>query len=297
VRLRNGISWVPVCPWTDRAGRFSPLRLAAFVLALAPALWLATQAVGGDLGAKPVTEAIHTAGEWAVRFLLLTLAVTPLRHIAQWPQIMTVRRLLGLTALAYSLLHVGLYVVDQGYDLGRVAGEIVQRSYLTIGAAAAIGLIVLSTTSTDAMIRRLCGARWNRLHRTVYFLAVLGLVHHLLQSKADVTEPTIMAGVFLLLIGFRLLRSRGWRPMPLTLAGLALGASLLTAALEAAWYGLATGVSAARVLAANLELVAVPRPALLILGIGLGLVVLRAWSVKRPARGGSLPRRRAILQT
>ncbi len=195
-------------PWLDRAGRLSGLKLAVFLLCLAPGLWLAARWLTIGLGAKPLTFAIHDTGDWAVRFLLLSLLVTPLRTLANWPKLIAVRRMVGVTALAYVLVHLGLYIAEQGYDLIKVASEIALRFYLTIGFIALLGLAALGVTSTDAMIRRLGSARWNRLHALTYTLTALALVHFFLQRRLDVSEPVIMAGLFAWLMGYRLLARR-----------------------------------------------------------------------------------------
>lgn len=273
-----GFHWLAfpglACPWNDRAGRLSWLKLAVFCAAFAPALWLAVQSAADMLGAKPVTEALHQAGDWAVRFLLLSLAVTPLRHLAQWPQLIMVRRMLGLTVLAYALLHLGLYVVQQSWDLWKVTSEIVLRFYLTIGFVALAGLIVLGLTSTDGMIRRLGAQNWNRLHRSVYALALLSLIHFFLQSKLDVTQPVLMAGFFFWLMGFRLLRRfrRDAGVLPLVL--LAAFSAFATALAEAGWYAAMTGAPALRILAANLDVEVAIRPALWVLAAGVAMAML-----------------------
>lgn len=285
-------------PWTDRSGRFSPLKalvlagccLPAFLLVWAASSGtLAPAGLPGPLGPRPITEAIHQTGDWAIRFLWLSLAVTPLRRIANWPKLILVRRMLGVTALFYALAHLTLYVVDQKFDLLRVASEIALRFYLTIGLVALLGLVALGSTSTDAAIRRL-GRNWGRLHRIVYGIGLLAAFHFFIQSKADVYEPTLMAGLFLLLILYRLAHWRGFvLTSPLVLIAVAVLASLGTVAIEYAWYGIATGVPPGRVLAANLQFSFSIRPAWWVLAIGLALTVLalaRPWLGKEePARG------------
>lgn len=262
-------------PWRDRAGRVSGLKLATFLFALAPGLWLAGAYAADALGAKPITALLHGTGEWAVRFLMLSLAVTPLRRIAHAPKLILVRRMLGLTVLAYGLIHLMLYVVDQNFVLTKVVSEIVSRIYLTIGFVALLGLVVLGVTSTDGMIRRL-GKAWPRLHKTVYVIAILGLIHYYLQAKIDVSDPVFWTGAFLLLMGHRAMQRFGWPTNPLTLAGLAVVAALLTALLEAAWYGVASGIPASLVLSANLDVPDTIRPAWWVLALGLAVPVLNA---------------------
>lgn len=261
-----------IWPWLDRAGRLSWLKLVLFLACLAPACELALAYRLDALGAKPVTALIHGTGEWAVRFLLASLAITPLRRIADWPKLILVRRMLGVTAMAYALAHLILYVVDQNFDLAKVVSEIALRIYLTIGFVALAGLIALGATSTDAAIRNM-GPNWHRLHRLVYTITVLGLVHYFLQAKIDVSAPVFWTGVFLLLMGWRIMRKVRAPERPWALLLLAIAAALLTAGLEAAWYGLASGVPANLVLAANLDFSGPVRPAWWVLAVGLALPV------------------------
>ncbi|WP_378950612.1 sulfite oxidase heme-binding subunit YedZ [Mesorhizobium sp. ANAO-SY3R2] len=284
-------------PWTDRAGKFSSLKATAFAGTLVPALLLAYYAVtgfpslaptGGLLGPRPFTAAIHHTGDWAIRFLLLTLAVTPLRRIGQWPRLILVRRMLGIAALGYALGHLVLYFFDQNWDLWRVASEIALRIYLTIGFVALLGLLFLGATSTDQAIRKL-GSNWNRLHRIVYGLGIMAALHFFMQSKADVYQPTLMAGFFMLLMFYRMGHWRGFNlTSPLVLVAIAVAAALATVAVEAAWYGLATGVPPSRVLAANLQFSYSIRPGWWVLATGLGVALVgyvRSMSKSAPQRG------------
>jgi methionine sulfoxide reductase heme-binding subunit len=261
-------------PWTNRAGELSLLKMAVFAYTLVPGVWLVTQAGFGWLGSKPLTEAIHQSGDWAVRLLLLSLAITPLRFIGGWPQLILVRRMLGLSALAYVALHIGLYVALEAFDVGKVAREIVLRFYLTIGFVAFTGLVILGSTSTDGMIRRLGALRWNQLHRIVYGIALLALLHFALQRKIEVSEPVLMTGFFLWLMSFRLLKRFGQGHGPLVLLGLAVFTGLATALVEFAWYATMTGVPASRVLAANLDFSYTIRPAWWALAAALAMAAL-----------------------
>lgn len=267
-------------PWLDRAGRLSWLKLAAFLACLAPACELALAYRLDALGAKPITALIHGTGEWAIRFLLATLAVSPLRRIADWPKLILLRRMLGVTAMAYALAHLGLYVVDQNGDLAKIVSEIAVRIYLTIGFVALVGLIALGATSTDAAIRNM-GPNWHRLHRLVYTIMVLGLVHYFLQAKIDVSSPVFWTGLFLLLMGWRIMKRLNAPERPWALLLLAVGTALATALLEAAWYGLASGVPADLVLSANLDFSGPIRPAWWVLAVGL---VLPVTALLRPGR-------------
>ncbi len=246
-------------PWTDNAGRFSWLKLLVFVGLFMPVAWLILRGLGGDLGGRPVTELLRRCGDWTVRFLLLTLAVTPARAVWDWPRVVQLRRMLGVATGCYALAHVSLYLVQQNFNVLFVASEIVKRFYLTIGFTALCGLTVLLITSTDGWQRRLRGG-WRKLHRLIFPIALLALAHYFIQSKIDVTNAVFAAGAFVWLATWRLLPRR-MQAQPLLFAALAACAALATAGIETLWYAAATGVPAMRVLEANLSLAPWPRPA------------------------------------
>lgn len=287
-------------PWTDRQGRFSGLRAAAFALLLVPALMLLYAAWMHQLGSKPWTQAIHQTGTWTVRILIATLAVSPFRRLFDWGKLIGIRRMLGLGVMAYALGHLTLYCIDMAFDWGLIVSEIVKRFYLTIGFVALIGLVAQGVTSTDGMIRRL-GKNWQRLHNLVYPIAMLALLHFALQSKIDVTEPVLMSGLFLLLMLYRgLYRWKLPVSVPL-LAGLALLAGLLTAGLEAGWYAATSGVSAWLVFQANADILtyqdyASIRPAHWVALAGLVVALshgLRARNARPPRQTGQSAAARA----
>lgn len=262
--------------WNDRQGRFSPLKTVTLALALAPAVVIAYWFFTGALLPLSVKTALHLMGDWAVRFLVLTLALTPIQRILNYPKIALVRRMLGVTAFTYALAHFTLYIINVKYDLAFVASEIIHRFYLTIGFAALLGLSALAATSFDSAVRKL-GAKWKTLHRMVYGLAVLSLFHYYLQSKIDVSAATLMAGLFLLAMTVRVMVAQRISLTPLSLAVAALVGSVLTAATEFAWYGLATGVKPANVLFANLTIAHGLRPAVIVLLVGLAVTALAAF--------------------
>jgi len=184
-----------IYPWFDRSGRISTLKLVVFLAIFAPCAWTLLSYELGTLGPRPLIEAIHQTGLWAIRFLVISLAITPLRRALQWPRLVLVRRMVGVATFGYATLHLALYIIDQAFDWRLVASEIVTRFYLTIGVLALMSLSVLAATSTDVMIRRLSGRRWRRVHQSVYVIAVLALVHYFIQSKLNVAEPTVIAGL------------------------------------------------------------------------------------------------------
>jgi sulfoxide reductase heme-binding subunit YedZ len=267
----------------ERSGRWSPVKIAAFAASVLPAFWIAYQAATDDLGARPVTEAIHQAGDWALRFLLITLAITPAQRILNYPRIVLARRTLGVAAAGYAVLHLSLYVLDQHFDLLKVASEIVLRIYLLIGALALTGLIALASTSTDAAIRRLGSQRWHALHRIVYGLAALAAVHFFIQSKLNIYEPVLMAGFLIWLLAYRGLFRRNGEVTALHLLALACAVAVTTAVGEAMLYMFTSGVDARRVLLAHFDIDMEVRPAWWVLAAGLLVAALSLWRQK-PAR-------------
>lgn len=258
-------------PWHDFGGRFSPFKLAVFVALFIPGLWLVADFIMGNLGARPANTAVRDTGQWMIRLLFVSLAITPLREVLNWPRLLEVRRMIGVAAFAYGFAHLSLYATQEMWNLLKVATEIVLRIYLTIGFVGLIGLAALAATSTDAMVRRM-GPKWLKLHRSIYVIAVLAVVHFFLQSKANVGEPIMMIGFYLWLMGYRFLRRGRKRPGGWALAGLGLGVGLLTAGGDALYYFLKLGVGPLMILAANLSLGAGFRPAWGVL-IGAGLVL------------------------
>jgi sulfoxide reductase heme-binding subunit YedZ len=238
-----------------------------------PALYLAAVYLTVGLGPRPTIEATHFIGRWTIWFLLITLAITPARRLFDWPKLIQVRRIVGLTALYYILIHLALYVVDSGFNLAFVASEIALRVYLTIGIVAIAGLVALGVTSTDGMVKRMGALAWNRLHRIVYVVGFLGFLHFYMQAKADVTEPVFYSGLFFWLMGYRVMVKLGWKQGLVPLLGLALVAAVTTGLAEAAWYQLLRPGIGTRVLAANLDFDIGLRPAWWVLLAGVGVAV------------------------
>jgi methionine sulfoxide reductase heme-binding subunit len=271
-------------PWTDRTGRLSTLKLSVLVLAVLPALYIAWRAGTGDLGIRPIKEALHETGTLAIRFLVASLAVTPLRHITGQTRLILVRRLLGLTALSYLMLHFGLYIVEQNYVLSKVWSEIVLRTYLTIGFVALLIMLVLGATSFDGAIRQLGTERWRQIHLSVHVAAVLGLVHHLIQARLDVTPALILAGIYLGLVLLRIaIKARMELGVPVLIV-VGVVAALLTMGAEIAWYAGVRRVPVALMLQAQFDFEAGIRPAWGVLAAGLALVVLRMSFRPQPKR-------------
>jgi len=266
-RARPAFTW----PWEDRAGRLAPLRAVVFALLMAPALWVLAEAAFGMLGPEPWKAGLKEIGVWSIRWLLVAIAVTPVGRILGSPRVLALRRLVGLVALAYALAHLLLYAGHENFRLWRIGSEIALRFYLTIGFVALLALCVMGWTSTDGWIRAL-GPRWKRLHLLVFPAAALGVFHFFLQSKSQLWEAVIAAGVFAWLVLWRVMPV-GWRGRWWALLVLAPVAGLAAAGIEYAWYALATNLPAARVFAANLDVEFGLRPAL---WVALGALIAPA---------------------
>ena len=283
-----------VAIWRDRRGRLSALRMVTLGLLAMPILLAVAAAFTEErFGARPVNDLIHRAGYWALVFLMITLAVTPVTRIARFGQLMDVRRMIGVGAFAYAAAHILLYVFDQMFDLAKVASEIVLRLYLTIGFTALVGLSALAATSTDGMVRQLGPRRWQRLHQVVYGIALLALIHFFQQTKADIWLPTFVAGLFTWMMGYRIVmwrRKSATELTPWALLGLTVAVSALVFVAEAIGLGIAFQVSPLMVLgmAFDFDLDTI-RPGWLVLGAGLCVValgVVRAWWRKPRSRAG-----------
>ena len=178
---------------------------ALFVLALVPLAILAYRVMHNDLGANPVETLNRYTGDWVLRFLLLTLAITPLRRLLRWNSLLRYRRMRGLFAFFYACLHFLSYAwLDQYFVLADIIKDVAKRPYITVGLACFLLLIPLAATSTNSMIRRLGARRWQALHRLVYLIGAGGIVHFLWLVKSDLREPLLYGTILAALLGFRL---------------------------------------------------------------------------------------------
>ena len=181
-----------------------------FALCLTPLALMVWKLFGGGLGANPVETVNRQLGDWALRFLLITLAVSPLCWLTGRSEWGRFRRMLGLFAFAYAALHVANYLAfEQSLVWADVWGDVLKRSYITVGLLSGLILIPLAATSPKAMIKRLGAKRWKKLHRTVYVAAIAAVFHYAMMVKADLREPLIYAAVLALLLGWRAVK-RGW---------------------------------------------------------------------------------------
>jgi sulfoxide reductase heme-binding subunit YedZ len=180
------------------------VKWAVFLLCLVPLALLLWRGVAGNLTANPIEYITHRTGDWTLRFLLLALAVTPLRRLTGWSSVASFRRMLGLFAFFYATLHFSTYLVlDFFFAFDLIFDDIVERRYVTAGFVGFLLLVPLAVTSTNGMIRRLGGLRWRRLHQLAYVAAVAGVVHYLWLVKIDSRPPLIYAAVLSVLLGVR----------------------------------------------------------------------------------------------
>lgn len=180
--------------------RLKPL---IFFICLLPLALLVYGAINNTLGVNPVEAMTRKTGDWTYYFLLITLAVTPLRKFLDWSWLIYYRRMLGLYAFFYACLHLLTYVwFDQFFDVNEILKDILKRPFITLGMVCWLLLLPLAVTSNQAMIRRL-KRNWARLHKLVYLIAMLGLAHHVMMIKADYKQPLILGGVLLMLLASR----------------------------------------------------------------------------------------------
>jgi methionine sulfoxide reductase heme-binding subunit len=281
-------------PWRDRNGRFSRFRTVCLLGCIAPGAVIFYWLVTGTFADRPIHTTLQWIGLWNIRFIVMALAITPFASVLDWPKLLLVRRMVGVTAAVYVLVHFILYVAYDNWRLPMVASEVVLRFYLSIGFVALLGLLALAATSTDAVMRRM-GRGWKRLHRSIYLIAALALLHYFIQSKANVSEPVVFAGLFVWLMLWRLVRQR-WRRSLAIYPVLSVLAAISAAWIEFAWYGLATRINPWRVLAASETLRFGLRPAhwVLIATMLIGVVAVacrigrrRSPFTQRVARAGA----------
>jgi sulfoxide reductase heme-binding subunit YedZ len=200
------------------AAKLTALNIAVFVLALVPLARLVAGVVVFPewLGANPAEFITRATGDWTLRFLLITLAVTPLRKLSGWGWLLRFRRMLGLFTFFYGVVHLASYVsFDHVFEVGEIIKDIIKRPFISVGFGALLLMLPLAITSTNAMVRRLGAARWLKLHRLIYVIGPLGVLHFWWMVKRDLTEPIMYALVLALLLGYRLvLKLRESRSAP-----------------------------------------------------------------------------------
>ncbi|MEX2272543.1 MAG: protein-methionine-sulfoxide reductase heme-binding subunit MsrQ [Vicinamibacterales bacterium] len=191
------------------------LKALTFVACLVPAASLAWRAFGsGDLGVNPIETLTHQTGQWALRLLLITLAITPLRRLSGWNRAIAFRRMLGLFAFFYAILHLSIWVVfDHYFKVSTMVEDVVKRPFITAGSIALLLMVPLALTSTTWAIRRL-GRRWQQMHRLIYVSATAAVLHFIWKEKVIINETLMYAGILAVLLGIRVvfaLRKRAAR--------------------------------------------------------------------------------------
>lgn len=188
------------------------LKTTCFVLCLLPILWLPVLLATSGFGANPIEFLIRYVGDWALRFLILALAVTPVRRLTGYTKLATVRRMIGLFAFFYIFLHLFLYIgLDLFFDFSELWHDIIKRKFITVGMLAFVLLIPLAVTSTNKMIKLVGAARWRQIHKLVYIAGPLGVLHYFWMVKADITQPLIYGCILTALLALRLPYAREWR--------------------------------------------------------------------------------------
>ena len=178
---------------------------AVFAAALVPFALLVVRAIGDDLGTNPIETLNRTTGDWTLRFMLIVLAVTPLRRLTGWNALLRLRRMLGLFAFFYACVHFLTWIwIDQYFDFNGIVKDVIKRPFITLGFTCLLLLIPLAVTSTNAMVKRLGARNWRRLHRLVYAIGIGGVIHYWWLVKSDIREPLLYASILALLLGLRL---------------------------------------------------------------------------------------------
>jgi methionine sulfoxide reductase heme-binding subunit len=262
--------------WRDRRGRVSAMRLLALAFLMVPLLLAAEAWFSQRLAPRLLNDLVHRTGYWALIFLLVALAITPLRRSSRFGGLLDVRRMIGVGAFLYATLHIGLYIADEKFDLVKVALEIVRRFYLTVGFVAWLGLLALALTSNDTMVKRLGAVGWSRLHQAAYVLTFLSLFHFFQQTKADFTLPAAISGLFGWLMAYRLVLWRWREPSTPVLLAMTLIAALLTIVGEAFGIALWFKVSPMAVLNTLFDFDLAIRPGWYVLAAGLAVCALNA---------------------
>lgn len=190
--------------WLPGSRQILAIKAGAFLLALAPFVWLAWGAFTGGLGTNPIEKLTRDTGWWCLVMLLATLSLTPLRKLASMHWVLRLRRMLGLYAFFYGVLHFTTFIwFDHWFDLMEMFKDVIKRPFITVGFAAFLLMLPLALTSTNAMVRRLGGRNWQRLHRLAYVVPALGVLHYWWLVKADVREPLAFGAVLAVLLGLR----------------------------------------------------------------------------------------------
>jgi sulfoxide reductase heme-binding subunit YedZ len=284
-----------IWPWQDRSRRFSWLKAVTFALMLFPAIRFAYQVGAGEYGMLPIALGGMTywSGVWATAILLMTLAVTPALTILRWPALVDVRRMIGVTALAFTIAHVVIYFALRFWNFPAIATEMATRLTLVVATLSTIGLIALGATSLDAAIRRMGARNWQRLHNANYAISGLAILHVVL-ARGTYAEQYSLTGIFFWLMAWRLLARHGRGADARALAMLTAASCVVTALLEAGWLWGRRGYEPSWTLGNNFSLaildVGIP-PAWQVLAFGLAFALAAAGRDAFSAKASNLAAR------
>jgi sulfoxide reductase heme-binding subunit YedZ len=259
----------------------------------APAIWLVYQVGAEQFEPVPLGGMTYWSGFWALGLLLLALAITPALTIFRWRQLIIARRMIGVTALAYTIAHIIIYFALRFWDFAHIAHEMLTRVSLILATVATLGLVALGATSLDEAVRRMGAKGWNLLHNTIYLIAALSLIHYLL-SPDYYPDQYLTSGIFFWLMIWRVLNRRGYGTDARMLAILAVASCLFTVLLEVGWAWAYHGFEPSSTLANNFSLVLGVSPAwkVLVLGLFIALAAaIRQASGMRTASARAKPNR------
>ena len=257
------------------------LKRVTLLLLIAPSIWLATALSLDLLGARPMERVIEEMGSFAIRFLLLSLLISPARSLLHWPALIAIRRRVGLASFFYGLAHLFLFALDRELGPIKLIVDIFSYTYLTIGFVALTALLPLAITSSDRMITYLGARRWRWLHRMVYGIAPIALLHFILESPKSSIEPFVLGGCLFWLLAYRLWQQLGpVRPAMVLLLGLA--ATAATALAEALFFALKLGAPIGNILIVNFGLSVGIRPAQVIFYLALIVFIAASARAREP---------------
>lgn len=220
-----------IWPWQDGARGFSWLKAGTLALMFVPAIWIIDQVAAGEFGPVPLGGMTYWSGFWATAILLLALAITPASTIFGWRRLIIVRRMIGVTALAYTVAHIVIYFALRFWNFAFIANEMATRLSLIVATASTLGLVALGATSVDAAVRWMGAKGWQRLHSVVYVTAGLAILHYLM-SPGLFPDQFLLSGLFFWLMMWRVLERHGWGVNATALALLAVASCLFTVGFE-----------------------------------------------------------------
>jgi sulfoxide reductase heme-binding subunit YedZ len=269
------LSFPVIWPWQDASRKFSWLKATTLALMFVPAIWIAHDFAAGEFGPVPLGGMTYWSGLWATAILLLALVITPASAILRWRNLIIVRRMIGVTALVYTVGHIVIYFALRFWNFAFIANEIMTRLSLIIATVSTIGLIALGSTSVDAAVRRMGAKGWQRLHNVVYVVTGLAILHYLM-SPGIFPDQFLVSGAFFWLMVWRVLDRRGLGTNAAALGVLAIASSLFTALVEIGWIGAYQGYALSEIFSIYFTLALGIPPMWEILALGLAIALVAA---------------------